>query len=548
MIGAGMLAATLLLTNGKIWTGDPARPFVAAVAVRDGRILAAGSAEEAGRAAGASATVIDLRGRLAVPGFIDNHVHFVGSGFEISGVQLRDAATPAEFSRRIGEEARRLGKGKWVTGGQWDHTIWDPVQLPTRQMIDPATPENPVFVSRLDGHMGLANSVALRMAGITRDTPDPRGGTIVRDAAGEPTGILKDAAQSAVFEKIPPPTVEERMAAARTGLAEAARAGITAFCDMAGGNAYDDFRAYQRLEKLGELTARVSLFTPIEEYERLAAAGIESNFGSATLRIGGLKGFADGSLGSSTAAMFEPFTDEPSNRGLVMAPLSDGSMKRWITGADANGLQIAIHAIGDRANAEVLSIYESLPDHRQHGLRIEHAQHLDDALIKRFARDRVVASMQPYHAIDDGRWAEAKLGHERAKGTYAFRSLIDAGVLLTFGSDWSVAPLDPILGIYAAVTRRTIDEKQPDGWIPEQKITVEEALRCYTVNNARALFRENELGRIAPGMRADIAVLSDDLFSIPPAKIRDARVDLTIFDGRVIYDRDAKSEVMDCHE
>ena len=528
------ILAAVILTNGKIWTGNPQRPWAEAVAIEGNRIVAVGSSADIGR----NGTIIDLKGRLAVPGFIDNHTHFIDGGFELSRVQLRDASTQQEFARRIGEYAKRVGLGKWITGGQWDHTIWNPASLPTRQLIDAVTPQNPVFVSRLDGHMVLANSVALKMGGVTRDTPDPPGGTIVRDANGEPTGVLKDAAQSFVDRVIPSASTDDRVAAARAGLAEAARFGVTAFVDMSGGSgAFEDLRAYQRLEKSGDLTARVYLFTPILEYQRMQSAGVEKAFGSDRLRIGGLKGFADGSLGSATAAMFEPFSDDPKNRGLTMQAMTDGRMKGAVTDADAHNLQIAIHAIGDRANDEVLKIFESIANVRERRFRIEHAQHLNPDLIKRFAADRVVASMQPYHAIDDGRWAEPKLGHERARWTYAFRSLIDAGATLTFGSDWTVAPLNPILGIYAAVTRRTLDGKNPNGWIPEQKITVEEALRCYTANNAWAIFRENEIGKIAPGMFADIAVLSDNLFMIPPEKIENAKVDLTIFDGRVIFER-----------
>lgn len=532
-----IVMAALILTNGKIWTGDRQRPWVEAVAIEANRIEAVGSSADIARLAPTGAQVINLNGRLAVPGFIDNHTHFIDGGFELSRVQLRDAATPQEFARRIGEYAKRIGPGRWIVGGEWDHTLWNPPSLPTHQLIDAGTPQNPVFVSRLDGHMGLANSVALKMAKVTRETPDPPGGTIVRDADGEPTGILKDAAQSFVDRVIPSATTEERVASARAGLAEAARFGVTAFCDMSGGEAYDDFRAYQRLEKSGDLTARVYLFMPILSYKRLLEASVEKAFGGDRLRVGGLKGFADGSLGSSTAAMLEPFSDDPKNRGLTMQAMTDGRMKSAVADADAHNLQVAIHAIGDRANDEVLKIYESIANGRERRFRIEHAQHLSPDLIKRFANDRVIASMQPYHCIDDGRWAEAKIGRERARWTYAFRSLLDAGATLTFGSDWTVAPLNPLLGIYAAVTRRTLDGKNPNGWIPEQKITVEEALRCYTVNNAYAMFRDGEIGKIAPGMLADIAVLSDDIFTMPPEKIEGAKVDITIFDGKVVFER-----------
>jgi len=537
MLAAALAQPKLVLINGKIWTGDPQSRFVEAVAIEGNRIVAAGTRDEAMRAAGTNAHTIDLRGRLAVPGFIDNHVHFIDGSFEISRVQLRDAATPQELARRIGEYAKKIGKGKWIIGGQWDHTLWNPPDLPTRQLIDALTPDNPVFVSRLDGHMALANSVALELAGITRASTDPPGGTIVRDAQGEPAGVLKDAAMGPVNDAIPSPSTEERERSARAGLAEAARVGVTAFCDMSGGEAYEDLRAYQRLEKDGALTARVYLFTPIALYERLTQASIERGFGSDGLRIGALKGFADGSLGSGTAGFSEPFSDDPNNRGLMMKEVGDGSMAKWVRDADAHDLQVAIHAIGDKANDEILEIFESIPNGRERRFRIEHAQHLSPSLIKRFADDRVVASMQPYHAIDDGRWAEKRIGHERGRWTYAFRALLDAGAMLTFGSDWTVAPLDPLLGIYAAVTRRTIDGKNPGGWIPEQRITVEEALRCYTANNAWAMLMEKKIGKIAPGMLADVVVLSDDLFTIAPEKIGDVKVDMTIFDGGVIYER-----------
>lgn len=529
--------ADMILINGKIWTGDPAQRFVESVAISGERILAAGSTTAIRKLAGPGTRVVDLHGKLVVPGFIDNHTHFVDGGFQLSRVELRDAASPAEFARRIGDYAKKIGPGKWIIGGNWDHELWSPVTLPTRQMIDKVTPDNPVFVSRLDGHMALANTAALKASGITRNSVDPPGGAIVRDASGEPTGLLKDSAMGPVWPLIPSPTVAERMSAAKAGLAEAARFGVTAFCDMSGGDAFEDFRAYQRLLAEDALTSRVYLFMPIDGYKRLVDAGIERTFGSPYLRIGGLKGFADGSLGSSTAAFFEPFEDNAGNTGLRSSGMIDGSLRTQATDADRNHLQVAIHAIGDRANDETLAIFESQPDFRDKRFRVEHAQHLNPALIKRFASDRVIASMQPYHGIDDGRWAEKKIGKVRAKSTYAFRSLLDAGAILTFGSDWTVAPLDPIQGIYAAVTRRTIDGKNPKGWIPEQKISVEEALRCYTSSNAYAMFMDKEIGRIVPGMYADLAVLSDDLFTIDPAQIGKTTVEMTISGGKVVHEQ-----------
>lgn len=475
--------------------------------------------------------MIDLRGRFAVPGFIDNHTHFISGGLQLSRVQLRDASSADEFARRIADHASRLGSGQWVTGWGWDEQSWQPYRLPDRSLIDHV--ENPVFVSRLDAHMAVANSLALQLAGITRHTPDPPGGTIVRDALGEPTGLLKDAAMTLVNAVIPPPSREERLAAARAALGEAAKFGVTSLCDMSWPQDFvDDVRAYQQLEREDALTARIHLFAPIAEYGRLEAAGIEKGFGSGKLRIGALKGFADGSLGSSTAAFREPYLGEPENHGLTMAAMSDGSMANWVADADDANLQIAIHAIGDRANDDVLSIFESRPRCAERRFRIEHAQHLDASLIARFARSGVIASAQPYHLIDDGRWAETRIGASRATWSFAFRSLLDAGAVVTFGSDWSVAPLNPILGIHAATTRRTLDGKP---WVPEQIITVEEALRAYTASNAWALFAENEVGRIAPGMLADIVVLSEDLFE--SESVEKVEVEMTIFDGRVVYER-----------
>jgi predicted amidohydrolase YtcJ len=476
----------LLIKNGKVWTGDAARPLADSLAIEGDRIVACGSGLQP-----ASAEVIDLRGRMAVPGFIDNHTHFVEGGLQLSRVQLRDAATRQELARRIGEHARKIGAGKWITGGAWDHTLWSPRSLPTRQLIDDLTPENPVFVSRLDIHMSLANSLALQLAGVTRDTTDPPGGTVVRDDDGEPTGILKETAQAYVQRVIPPPSQEERVAAVRAGLAEAARLGVTGFCDM-----LSDGSVYEHVD----LTARVSCYAPIFGVRRQSR------------RFQGVKGFADGSLGSATAAFFQPYSDDAGNRGLMMPEMADGQMKAAVADATARGLQIALHAIGDRANDEVLRIFESMPGARERRVRIEHAQHLDPSLIDRFARTGVIASMQPHHAVDDGRWMVSKIGPERAEWAYAFRALLDAGVTVTFGSDWPVAPLDPLAGVRAAVDRG---------------VTFDEALRCYTANNAYAMFREHEIGRIAPGMLADVVVLSED----------ESQVDFTIFNGKTIYER-----------
>ena len=528
---------TLVLTNGKIWTGSQAQPQAEAVACLNGRIVAVGSSAEVLRSAGPRTEIIDLGGKLVVPGFNDAHVHFYDGGSNLSGVQLRDAKSEAEFRERIRRFAAQLPKGRWILGGEWDHENWTPARLPTRQLIDEAAGDHPVFVSRLDGHMALANTLALKLAGITRDTPDPPGGTIVRDSNGEPAGVLKDAAKAAVERIIPAPSEEEIDDAIRAAMRYAAENGVTSVQDVSAAPPY--LRVYQKLLQRGELTVRISGHQPLADWKRLADVGILANFGGPMLHIGALKGFADGSLGSTTALFFEPYLDAPSTSGLAndeMIP--ESKMLRHIVDADRAGLQVAVHAIGDKANHLVLNFFEqaiAANGPRDRRFRIEHAQHLRADDIPRFAKLGVIASMQPYHAIDDGRWAEKRIGPERARRTYAFRSLLDAGAILAFGSDWDVAPMIPLSGIYGAVTRRTLDGKHPGGWVPEQKITVSEALRAYTWGSAYASFEEKIKGAIEPGKLADMVVLSRDILTIDPAEIADVKVLMTVFDGKVIY-------------
>ncbi|MBI1762261.1 MAG: amidohydrolase, partial [Acidobacteria bacterium] len=476
---------------------------------------------------------------------VTHEPHFFDGGAGLASVQLRDAKTPTEFRDRIGAFAKKLPKGRWVLNGNWDHENWPPAalptrQLPTRQLIDAVTADNPVFINRLDGHMCLANSLALKLAGVTRAMLDPPGGTIVCDAQGEPTGVLKDAAMNFVYRVIPNPTAEEIAEALKAAMRYAAENGVTSVQDMSASP--DVLAVYQMLLQHGELTVRVSGHQPLSQWERLARVGIQAGFGSDKLKIGGLKGFADGSLGSTTALFFEPYLDDPKTAGLPSDEMVKAAeMRDRISAADKAGLHIAIHAIGDKANQTILDFYAAAAQAnglRDRRFRIEHAQHLRTEEIKRFATQQVIASMQPYHAIDDGRWAENRIGPERAKGTYAFRSLLDAGAVLAFGSDWFVAPLVPLLGIYAAVTRRTLDGKHPDGWVPEQKITVAEAVRAFTYGSAYASFDEKVKGTLEVGKLADLAVLSADIFRIDPVQIEKAKVVLTVFDGRVIYQRD----------
>ena len=511
----------------------------------NGRILAVGSDAQVQGYVGPSTKVVDLQGRLAVPGLIDSHAHFIGGGFQLLEIDLKNARSEAEFIRRIAGKAKTLAPGRWLLGGNWDEQAWASAKLPTRGMIDAVTETNPVFLSRYDGHAALANSLALKLAGVTRATPDPVGGVIVRDPeTGEPTGIIKDAAQNLVTKVIPPPTEAEMTEALRAALQEAARVGLTSVQNITvdddswNRSFTGEIQLLRRAELEGWLTCRFYEIIPFARWERLRDAGLSRDMGDDYLKLGAVKAFADGSLGSATAWMFEPFADDPANRGIPL-PLMDppAKMQALASGADRAQIQLCIHAIGDRAIAEILDMYARLGggNAAAHRFRIEHAQHLRAQDFARFGKLGIVASMQPYHAIDDGRWAEKRLGHERLRWSYAWRSMLDAGAPLAFGSDWPVAPLDPILGIYAAVTRATLDGKYPEGWFPEQRLTVGEALRAYTQGSAYAAFQENEKGSIAPGKLGDVVVISDDLFAIPPAKIKDARVVMTIVGGKIVY-------------
>ena len=532
------LTADLIIVNASVRTLDRNQPTAEAVAILGHRIAALGSNEEIRKLAGANTRVIDAQGQPVLPGFNDAHVHFMSGGFQLSSVDLRDANTPQEFAERIRDFAVKLPAGRWVTGGDWDHERWPDTKLPTRELIDKFTPNTPVFVNRLDGHMALANSLALKLAGVTAATKDPDGGVIVRDAkTGEPTGVLKDAAQSFVWKVIPPASFEEKLAAARAATNHAASLGVTSVQDM---SASVDVGVYQTLLERGELKTRIYAVWPLPSWDRLARTGVRAHFGSAMLRTGGLKGFADGSLGSTTALFFDAYLDASNTSGIPSDEMfPEGAMLERVRGADKAGLQILIHAIGDRANDQILSIYEQVEKengNRDRRFRIEHAQHIRAQDIPRFARNKVTASMQPYHAIDDGRWAEKRIGPERAKTTYAFRSLLDSGATLAFGTDWTVAPLNPMLSIYAAVTRRTLDGKNPNGWVSGQKISVEETVRAYTVGSAYAEFQEKEKGTLAPGNLADLVILSQDIFKIDPKEIEKVKVVLTVMDGRVVYE------------
>ena len=510
---------------------DPGGPT--AVAIAGGRVLVVGTDAEIEPLIGPGTTRIDLRGRRVVPGFMDAHTHFVSGGFSLAGVQLRDAATRQEFARRVGAFAA-AHVGEWVLDGTWDHELWGG-ELPHRAWIDSLTGDTPVFVSRLDGHMALANSRALALAGVTDRTPDPPGGAIVRDADGRATGVLKDAAMSLVFSVIPPPTPAQYDRALEAAARHAVARGVTMVTDM---GSWEGFETHRRARARDALPLRVYSLVPMATWRRLADFVDREGRGDARLFWGGVKAFVDGSLGSTTAWFYQPYDDAPGTAGLMVTDTAE--LREAILASDSAGLHAIVHAIGDRANDWLLDAFataRSANGARDRRFRIEHAQHLTPEAIQRIARDGVVASMQPYHAIDDGRWAEKRIGPTRIQTTYAFRDLLDAGAHLAFGSDWTVAPIDPLLGIYAAVTRRTIDGAHPDGWVPDQKITVAEAVKAYTAANAYAAFLEDDLGTLEPGKLADLVVLSDDIFLIDPVAIAKAQVDVTMVEGEVVYYR-----------
>jgi predicted amidohydrolase YtcJ len=537
LLGCGR-KADLVISGGNVWTGlSTGRALPGAVAIADGKILAVGDSAEIARYVDGRTKVLRADGGLVVPGFADGHTHFIDGGFQLASVDLRDAATPQEFTRRLKAYAAHLQPGEWITGGDWDHELWRGTPLPRRDWIDSVTPDNPVFVNRLDGHMALANSAALRAAGVTGTTPTPPGGEIVRDpATGEPLGIFKDRAMDLIWRAAPEPSPEKRDSALARALAHAASVGVTATAHMSA--SWADLAAYRQLQQAGRMTLRVAVYLPLDQWHAVADTVAKAGQGDDWVRIGGVKGYMDGSAGSRTAYFFEPFSDSAGYAGLMQH--TEGEMRSWIGGADSAGLQVAVHAIGDRANALLLAIFDSVA--RAHGardrrFRDEHAQHLRPQEIPLFGALRVIPSMQPYHAIDDGRWLEKRIGPMRIRTTYAFRSLIGADAPLAFGSDWTVAPLDPLLGVYAAVTRRTLDGEHPGGWVPDQRITVGEALRAYTYGNAWATFMEQKWGALAAGRYADIVVLDRDLFAVPAESIGSVKVHYTIVGGNIVYQK-----------
>jgi hypothetical protein len=527
--------------NGKIYTVNENQLFAQSVIVEGNIILFVGSDKDANKYINKTTKVIDLKGKLMLPGFIDGHTHFINGGFNLIGLKLHDLTSKKDFVEAVKNYVK--GKeGRWITGGRWDHESWDDKTLPTKEMIDPFTQNTPVFLKRYDGHMGLANTYALKLAGIIKNTPSPEGGLIVKDPeTGEPTGILKDNAMDLVDNIIPEYSDVGYSEALTAALNEAKRFGVTSIEDMSyttDESFQNQLRTYQNFEKEGKLTVRVATRMPINTYEKLIKAGVEYNFGDNFITLGSLKAYADGSLGSSSAWFFEPYVSDKNNYGLPNDIFQNGNFEKWSLYADKHKLQICVHAIGDKAVSSTLDAVEKMEkenpnwDRRFH---IEHSQHLRAQDIPRFAKLGVIASVQPTHLMEDGNWAEKRIGKERVKYMHPYNSFLKAGVIVDFGTDFPVVTLNPMVGLYMAVTRRTSDGKNPNGLEPQEKISIEQAIKCYTLNSAYAEYQENKKGSIEPGKLADLVVLDKDILTIDPVKIKDVKVAMTVLGGKVIY-------------
>ncbi len=535
LFAAEGLMADMVLLNGKIFTVNPAQPWVQAVAVRDGKFVAVGNDHEVKKLIGGNTEVIDLQGRLALPGFNDAHLHFANGGLYLLGIDLRPARDEREFVRILKEYIYKVPKGEWITGGNWDHENWPSKKHPRRELIDAVTPDHPVLVSRLDGHMALANTLALKRAGITRDTPDPQGGEIVRDGkTGEPTGILRDTAMDLVGDVIPPLSHDQRERAIRAAMRHAQELGVTSVQDN---SSAEDLAIYQELLRKGELGVRVNAWRGADftgDFQRL---GVRAPYGDPFLRLGTVKLFVDGSMGAGTALFFSPYADDPATSGLPIHTREQ--LDALVAAADKAGLQIAAHAIGDEANAWILDAFtkaRAANGGRDARHRVEHAQVVRDEDVARFRELGVVASVQPCHCIDDMRWAEKRIG-ARVSDAYRWRSFMDAGVRLAFGTDWDVEPLDPRLGLYAAVTRELPGGGPAGGWHPREKLAMEQAIEAYTLGSAYAEFQERSKGSIEIGKLADMAVMEKDLFAIAKKEILGTPVALTILNGKVVFRR-----------
>ena len=530
-VSCGKEKVDRIYVNAKIWTGDTLNPSATVIAVKGEKIVYVG--DDATKFT--ANETIDVQGKQLLPGFTDNHTHFLSAGYALSSVKLKDAMTKEEFIKRVAEFCKSKPDDTWVMEGSWDHENWGG-ELPSKAWIDSVCGNHPVFLSRYDGHMAFANSKALLLAGIDRNTVSPAGGVLVKDKNGEPTGIVKDAAMNLVINAIPPPTAEQLDQYFDAAAKYAVERGVTNVNDMNSYGGWSDLETYKRAWKTDRMILRMYSFVPLATWERMDSFVQKNGRGDDLLHWGGLKGYVDGSLGSTTAWFHQPYLDDPGTNGLFITDTS--LLRKWVLGADKAGLHLGVHAIGDKANDFILSVYDEaakINGARDRRFRVEHAQHVRPETIDQFAKLGVIASMHPYHLYDDGIWAYKRLDTNRLKGTYAFKSMKDKGVQVTFGSDWPVAPIDPVYGIYSAVTRITGDGKNPKGWYPNEKLSIEDALKAYTVTNAYASFLDGKIGMLKEGFYADFTILENNLFEVPKEKIKDIKAIRTVLKGKEVF-------------
>lgn len=538
--------ADVILYNGAIWTGDPAKPRVSGLAIRGETIVAAGTNRDMRPYDSPQTRRIDLHGRFAMPGFNDAHMHLFDGGFAKIQVNFEGTESIAEFQQRIRESLKDYPPGEWITGQGWDHTLWKERRFPTRADLDAVAKDRPMFFGRIDGHVAVVNTRALQLAGITVKTADPPGGRVMRDPkTGEPNGMLEeDSAMDLVFNRIPAPSLEKWRRAVELGLADLAHYGVTSGQDYSPLTSAKDADAlpetiaiFEELKKEGKLTARIYEWLAFDQsVERLDKFRKEIGTDDPWLKTGGLKNFMDGSLGSRTAAMYQPYADEAATRGILR--VEPAELKKQAIERDRAGFQLLFHAIGDRGNGVALDTFAAVSETngaRDRRDRIEHAQVIAPDDFARVARLNVIASMQPSHLLDDQRWADARLGPERVKDAYAWRTMQDYGVHLAFGTDYPVEPINPLRGVYECVTRELPDGGPAGGWQPQEKLPIADCLRDYTAGSAYAEFEEKRKGILVPGMFADVVVYPEDLTRIAPAELLKLPVWMTVAGGRVVY-------------
>jgi hypothetical protein len=526
----------LAVINGVIYTGDPAKPRVEAIASRGEVIVSVGTTNEIQKLIGSKTVVIDLHGGFAMPGFNDAHLHLGGAAQAKLNVDLEGTKSIEEFQQRVRARVATSKPGEWITGRGWDHTLWTPARFPTRQDLDAVSKDHPMFFTHISGHVSVANSKALDLAGITADTPNPAGGEIEHDAQGQPDGMLKEGpAAGLVGRVIPPVSTAQRLRGIELALAEIARNGVTSIQDN---SSWDDFLAYRSLKEGGKLTARVTEWLPFDApLARLEQMRRDGGTTDPWLKTGALKGFMDGALGTGTAALLAPYADAPKSSGILES--HPGDLNQMAIERDKAGFQIAFHAIGDRGNRVALDAFAAVVaanGGRDRRDRIEHAQIVAPDDFARFASLQVIASMQPSHQTTDMRWAEKRLGAERIRGAYAWRTMLNDGVKLAFGTDWPVEIINPMRGVHACVTRQLPDGTPAGGWQPQEKISMDECIAAYTTGAAYAEFEEGKKGQLVPGQYADFIVLSADVTKIPPREILHTKVLKTVVGGRVVYD------------